>query len=66
MTRNEKIELLEMSNRFVNMTLNGEPALLYGKKLDYPIVAQVKGKLSATFSWEAVKRITENGGDFEV
>ena len=66
MTRNEKIELIEMSNRFVNMTLNGEIALLYGKKLDYPIVAQVKGRLWTIFSWEAVKRIVESGGDFEL
>jgi hypothetical protein len=64
--REQKNELFELSNRFVNMTINGEPALLYGRLLDYPVVAQVNGELKAEYSWEAIKRITEAGGDFEI
>ena len=66
MTRDEKDDLFYMANGFVNMTLNGEPARIYGRKLDFPIVSQISGPFHGEFSWEAIKRIIDKGGDFEV
>ena len=66
MTREEKDDLFYMANMFVNMTLNGERAKICGRKLDFPVVAQIDGKMEAEYSWEAVKRIVAGGGDFEM
>lgn len=66
LTHNEKQELFDMANLFVNMTLNGEPARLYGRKLEFPIIAQTQGNLKAGFAWPTIKRIVAAGGDFEI
>lgn len=63
MTQDKKDELLLMANIFVNVTLNGEPAVIRGRLLDYPIVVSAMGQ--AEYSLEAVDRILAVGGDFE-
>lgn len=63
MTQDRKDELIMMANNFVNVTLNGEPAVIRGRLLDYPIVVSAMGQ--AEYSWEAVDRILAVGGDFE-
>ena len=65
MTYAEKQELFDMANLFVNMTLNGEPAKIIGRKLSFPIVARIHDSLQAEYTWEAVKHIVSKGGDFE-
>ena len=64
-TQDEKDEIM-LNNTFVNITLNGEPARIYGRKLDFPFIAQVQGNLKAEFSWAAIERICKAGGDFEI
>jgi len=64
-TQDEKDEIM-LNNTFVNITLNGEPAKIYGRKLDFPVIAQIQGKLKSVFSWDSIKRICMAGGDFEI
>lgn len=57
----EKEQLTECTN----ITLNNEPAKIYGKKLDFPIIAS--HTLRAEFSWEAVKHIVSTKqGKFKI
>ena len=64
-TQAQKDEIM-LNNLFVNISLNGEPAKIYGRKLDFPFIAQVQGNLKAEFSWAAIERICKAGGDFEI
>ena len=45
-----------------NCTLDGEPAFIKGRLLPYAEIINEHGRTS--FSWQAVKRIMANGGDF--
>jgi len=65
MTQLQKDIIFENS-RFVNMTINGEPAVLCGRLLDFPVVRSLDGVYHAAFAWKTVERILANGGDFEM
>lgn len=61
MTEEEKTQLIEVAN----ITLNNEPARIYGRKLAFPIVAS--HTFRAEFSWEAVNRVvTIRQGKFKI
>jgi hypothetical protein len=47
------------------VTLNGEPAKISGVYYRFATVTQLKTRLGAEWSWEAVKRVVANGGDFK-
>ena len=59
----EKDELVELSSKG-KCFLNGEPAKIYGRQLDFPIVAQFDGPLEAEFSWTTAQRIMNRDGKF--
>ena len=48
------------------LTLNGEPANIHGRKLDFPVIVTVDNGMRAEFSWQTVERVYIAGGDFEV
>lgn len=47
------------------VTLNGEPAKVSGVYNRFATVTQLKTRLSAEWSWEAVERVVAKGGDFK-
>lgn len=48
------------------ITLNGEPATIAGRVLDFPVIRSLESHTSAEFSWSAVARILAAGGEFEI
>jgi hypothetical protein len=57
----EKDRIFDMA-KFINVTINGEPARVCGRLLDFPVVTS--GLYHAEFSWPAVERVLQAGGDF--
>lgn len=51
--------------RKVGITLNGEAAGISGAKCTFATVWQREGIGQVEFSWSAVKRILDKGGDFK-
>lgn len=50
---------------WAEVTLNGEPARIVGRKHRFATVVQSTTGLSAQWSWEAAKRIVQRGGEFQ-
>jgi len=44
--------------------LNGKPAQIYGRLLDFPIVAQINNLLEVEYTWKTVQRIINDDGKF--
>ena len=44
--------------------LNDEPAQIYGRLLDFPIVAQINSPLEVEYAWKSVQRIIDGDGKF--
>ena len=63
MKQYEKDALMDHGNRYVNCTLNGMPARICGRLNDVATITD--GDRAADFSWHAVDRILDQGGDFE-
>ena len=45
--------------------LNGKPARISGWAHDFAMVTDLETGLSAEWSWEAVQRVVDNGGEFK-
>lgn len=60
MTQEEKNQLCEYK-----ITINGKPAKIVGRLLDFPFVAEVDGPLASVFSWKTIARVISNGGNFK-
>ena len=45
--------------------LDGKPATIKGRLNKFATVAQIESALSCEFSWPAVKRILNKGGNFK-
>ena len=50
--------------RHRDVTLDGEPAVILGGRLDYAYVCVVNSPLTVEFSWAATRRILDQGGAF--
>lgn len=48
----------------LNVTLDGKPARVIGRKNTFATIAQYPDGISAVYSWETVDRIVKNGGKF--
>lgn len=44
--------------------LNNKPARIYGRLLNFPIVAQIDGPLKVEFAWLTVQRIINDNSKF--
>lgn len=63
MTVNERTKYIEMTNA----TLNGKPARITGRLLDYAVIGQIDNPdIKVEFSWDAVRRIMERDGRFKI
>jgi len=62
-TQAEKDRIFNMS-KTINITINGEPARVYGRLHDFPTISS--GLYAAQFSWPCVERVLNEGGDFEI
>ncbi len=53
-------------NRLIDSsaTLNGKQAVICGRLNPFAVVRALDGSISAEFSWQAVSRIIEKGGNF--
>lgn len=45
-------------------TLDGKPATIVGRKLDFAVVAQYPQGLRVEYAWPTVARVMESGGAF--
>ena len=63
MNEKERTDMVLLSH-IKGCTLDGKPALIYGRLNRFAIVAQVGGPLDVEFSWKAVKRIMDKDQRF--
>lgn len=50
----------------LELTLDGRPARICGRELDFPYIApRGRGDLGVCYSWQAVARIVDAGGAFK-
>jgi hypothetical protein len=45
--------------------LNGKPARIHGRRLNFPIVAQIDGPLAIEYAWKTTQRILNRDGQFK-
>ncbi len=62
LTQKQRDEIFDKA-KLCFITLNAEPAKLYGRKLDFPIIKNTF--MEVEYSWQTVDRILSLGGDFE-
>lgn len=60
MTQQEKEALIDAP-----CTLDGEPALVCGRLMQFATIAALNGHGYVEFAWNTVARILSNGGDFQ-
>jgi hypothetical protein len=48
----------------IMVTLDGHPAAIRGRKLEYAIVGALDTPLSVEFAWATVKRVVDKDGKF--
>lgn len=58
--------LQDVKNRWTGAacTLNGEPAIISGRLHVFAVIRTLDGRMVGHWSWLAVERIMQNGGDF--
>lgn len=60
----ERLALVEQKE--VPVTLDGEPAVVFGYKLDFARVQRKDGRGGVVeFAWPTVKHVLEHGGNFK-
>lgn len=59
----ETIYLIEAKRQAcqLEVTLNGNPAIIQGAKLDFPKVVELESSLSFEYSWETIFRKIKSG-----
>ena len=62
-TQKMKDEIMETA-KIRGCTLDGKPAKVIGRRLDFAVVAMIDRLHGVEYSWPAVKRILDNDGKF--
>lgn len=63
-TAKEKGALIERS-RTLEITLDGEPAVIGGRLLKFGFVGTLNGSKRFEWSWAAIERVLNSGGQFK-
>lgn len=64
-TREEREDLFDKAHK-MGVTLNGRPAMVGGLDLDFPGVRDTQDfTRSATYCWDTLERVIDNGGCFK-
>jgi len=63
-TTNQKTALIDRSKE-MTITLDGEPAVINGRLLEFAVVSTLSGSKRFEWAWATVEKILKEGGSFK-